>query len=228
MIDRTPRLFLPMLKPEDVIPYLAKGEKHWRVGFSAHALATTWFAANGIPPAVHAVLQGHDRFRDAELVDGIFERKTCLQDDVRGESQTDLLAILGIGHELAVAAVEGKVDESFGPLVSQWLTEEPDKQHRMDKLVKTLEISNSDISTLRYQLFHRTAAAIYEAKRYRASVALLLVHSFSTKQSGWTDYAAFVRAMGFADEPERGKVLGPKHLSTVELYTAWVADTCPN
>jgi hypothetical protein len=32
--------------------------------------------------------------------------------------QTDLLAILGLDRNLAVAAVEGKVDESFGPLLS--------------------------------------------------------------------------------------------------------------
>jgi hypothetical protein len=52
------------------------------------------------------------------LVDAILERKTDLRDGVRGRSQTDLLAILGLDRNLAVAAVEGKVDESFGPLLS--------------------------------------------------------------------------------------------------------------
>ena len=68
------------------------------------------------------------------------------------------------------------------------------------------------VSCLRYQLFHRTVAAIHGAERYRAPTALLLVHSFSPAEarSGWADFAAFVRAIGLDDWPRAGEVLGPK------------------
>jgi hypothetical protein len=57
-----------------------------------------------------------------------------LRDGVRGPTQTDLLAILGRRDVLLVAAVEGKVDESFGPFVSEWLTDSPDRRNRLDML----------------------------------------------------------------------------------------------
>jgi hypothetical protein len=163
MSVRTPRLHVPMLKPRDVIPHLGKGEAHWQAAFSAHALATTWFKANAFPPRVQAILDGHDRFRGAELVDAILERKTDLRDGVRGPSQTDLLAILGIGSALAIAAVEGKVEETFGQLVSEWLGDEPsvsvskgskDKQVRLGRLKNVLDLEQQDVSSLRYQLLH--------------------------------------------------------------------------
>jgi hypothetical protein len=146
MINQVPRLHVPMLAPADVIPHLGRGEAHWRMGYSAHALATTWFRHNGLPPAVSALLDRHDRFRGAELVDAILERKTDLRDGVRGASQTDLLAILGIGPGLAVAAVEGKVGETFGPLVPEWLTDNPDKRRRLSALAKALDVAGRDVS----------------------------------------------------------------------------------
>ena len=117
-----PRLHLPMLQPGDVVPHLGKGQLHWREGFSAHALATTWFRSNALPAPVRTLLDTHPHFAGAELVDAVLERQTSLEDGIRGHSQTDLLAIIGLGPALAVAAVEGKVEESFGPLIADWAT----------------------------------------------------------------------------------------------------------
>lgn len=216
-----------MLKPTDVIPHLGKPELHWKPGHSAHALATTWWRHNELPPAVRGLLESHPAVRGAELIDAVLERKTDLRDGVRGQTQTDLLAILGIGSKLAVAAVEGKVDETFGPLVCDWLTADLGKQTRLAGLVKLLGMSGHDISTLRYQLFHRTAAAIYEAERYRAGTALLLVHSFSAKRCGWSDFQAFVQAIGLTDSPAPGAIFGPKRVAKVDLYAGWIADQLP-
>jgi hypothetical protein len=210
-----------------VIPHLGKGQAHWRQGYSAHALATAWFMHNGLPPTVRALLDGHDRFRGAELVDAILERKTDLRDGVRGQSQTDLLAILGLGRNLAAAAVEGKVDESFGPLISEWLTDDPQKHSRLGALTKLLGTTGHEIFVLRYQLFHRTVSAIYEAERYRALTALMLVHSFSARRSGWADFTAFVRAIDLTEDVKPDEILGPKRVRAVELYAAWLADKLP-
>jgi hypothetical protein len=103
-------------------------------------------------------------------VDAYLERCTELGDGST-PSQTDVLAILRLPDEIAIMAVEGKVDESFGPLVSDWLREAAPaskKPARLKRLAETLGIDVSVCETLRYQLLHRTASAIYEARRYHA------------------------------------------------------------
>ena len=216
-----------MLKPDDVIPHLARRELHWREGHSAHALATTWFRGNGLPRAVCALFASHDIFRDAELVDAILERKTNLRDGVVGQSQTDLLGILGVGLGLAILAVEGKVEESFGPYVSEWMDNTPARTRRLGVMTSLFGVSGHDVSTLRYQLFHRAASAIYEAQRYRASMAMLMVHSFSDKQSGWNDFAAFTLAISLTRDAKPNEILGPVRVGDINLYAAWLADGLP-
>lgn len=67
-----------------------------------------------------AVLDQSRELNGVELVDAWLER--CTLGDRRGSaSQTDLLAVLGIGDELAVMGVEAKVTETFGQLVSEWI-----------------------------------------------------------------------------------------------------------
>ena len=78
--------------------------------------------AKGVPGPVPAVLHKAEEFRGMELVEGFFEKETGLRSRGR-PSQTDLLALIGDGEGFAVLGVEGKVDEPFGPLVSEWLVD---------------------------------------------------------------------------------------------------------
>lgn len=173
-----PRIAVPLLKAEDVIPHLGK-PTHWKQGRSAKAVADSWFNANDIPPRVRVVLDQSPEFRGAELVDAWLERCTDLGDQRGTATQTDLLAVLGVGDELAVIAVEAKVTESFGPLVSEWIGEGGEgKEDRFQRLCALLGLDSGSVGDLRYQLFHRTAAAILEARRYRAKKAVMMVHSF--------------------------------------------------
>ena len=66
-------LNLPMLKPEDVIPHLGRGELHWKKGYSAQEMALCWFNAEGIPVKVKSVLDSCNDYKDVELVDAFFE-----------------------------------------------------------------------------------------------------------------------------------------------------------
>ena len=116
------RVAVPLLKAEDVIPHLGK-PTHWKQGRSAKAVADSWFQANDLPPRVRAVLDQSAELKGAELIDAWLERCTDLGDQRGTATQTDLLAALGAGDELAVMAVEAKVTESFGPLVSEWIGE---------------------------------------------------------------------------------------------------------
>ena len=104
-------------KPADVIPHLAQQERHWRKGYSAYELAYSWVNAGDIPANVRSVLDTCPDYAGAHLVEGLFERDVDLRTPGR-RSQTDLLAFVKLTHGNAVIAVEGKVEESFGPYVA--------------------------------------------------------------------------------------------------------------
>lgn len=107
------RLHVPLLKPEDVIPHLAK-PGHWRSGYSAQELAVAWWnAGNDFPQTVRRVLNTASEYVHAEFVAGFFEHQVDLGSPGRN-SQTDLMVIAGLYDQLATIAVEGKAEESFG------------------------------------------------------------------------------------------------------------------
>lgn len=216
------RLHVPLSKPEDVIPFLAKPE-HWKVGYSAYELATAWWTSrNDFPPQVRSVLETAPEYERAKLVDGFFECEVDLGSRGRN-SQTDLMVIAGLDDALGIIAVEGKVEEPFAEIVADWNTS-PGKQCRLEGLCRTLGLDITGAGGLRYQLFHRTASAIYEAKRYRCHHALMLVHSFSSSHTWFEDFAAFSRAMGIPIlQPDLCSAA--KACEGVSLRIAWVADT---
>ncbi|WP_348268811.1 hypothetical protein P8936_06225 [Edaphobacter paludis] len=216
------RLHVPVTKPEDVIPHLAKQEFHWRAGYSAQELAVAWAdAGNSFPASVRNVLKTAPEYAHAELVDAFFEREVELGTPGRN-SQTDLMVVAGLGKELGIIAIEGKVEESFADPVSEWNTS-PGKHARLERLCDTVGVRLEDASDLRYQLFHRTTSAVYEAHRYRCHHALMLVHSFSSTHRWFEDFAAFARAMGIpVDQPD--KCSPAKVCEGVSLRLAWASD----
>lgn len=219
------RLHLAMRQPEDVIPYLGKA-MHWKQGRSAKSLADAWFGANDIPGDVRAVLDQAPEYRDAILVDAFLERCTSLEDGRSTPSQTDLLAILDMRDGLAVMGVEAKVTESFGQKVEDWLDGGEGKEKRLDKLCVELGLSQSSILSLRYQLFHRTVAAMLEARRYRTSRALMVVQSFCPDTTGLEDFAAFVDALEYpAIAP--GQLTSSREIGGMELRLGWVSSLIP-
>ena len=216
------RLHVPLTKPEDIIPHLAMQEAHWKAGYSAQELAVAWAGAkNDFPVRVRAVLDTAPEYADAELIDGFFEREVELGTAGRN-SQTDLMVIAGLRDQLGVIAVEGKVEESFATRVSEWITK-PTRQHRLEHLCNTLQLDPANVGALRYQLFHRAASAIYEAKRYHCRHALMLVHSFSSTHRWFEDFAAFATAMGMPVE-RPGCCSSAVVRDGINFRLAWVSD----
>ena len=116
------RLHVPVLEAKDVVRHLAKQEAHWRLGYSVQELATAWVnAGNSFPRNIRDVLKTAPEYESAELIDDFFEREVELGTPGRN-SQTDLMVVVGLRGELGIAAIEGKVEESFAELVSEWNT----------------------------------------------------------------------------------------------------------
>lgn len=222
MAKSLPHIAVPLLRPEDVIPHLGK-PTHWKQGRSAKAVADSWFYANSIPEPVRNVLDQANEYRGAILIDAWLERCVDLGDGGR-PTQTDLMAVLGIGARLSILAVEAKVDESFGPTVDKWLAEEGDgKLSRLEMLCELFGLSFGTVRSMRYQFLHRTASAILEARRYRATDAVMLVQSFCPKDSGLEDFRAFFGAAGF-NGFDAGRLSEAKTVGGIRLRIGWVRD----
>ena len=224
-MSKLPRIHVPLLTPEDVIPHLGK-PTHWKEGRSAKAVAESWFRANDVPASVRAALDQAEEYRGAELIDAWLERCVDLGDGQR-PTQTDLMAVLGVGDELAVLAVEAKVDESFGPTVDEWLVGATEAKHRrLAYLAGLFGLDPAGCGPLRYQFLHRTASAVLEARRYRAKRAVMLVQSFCRDGSGFEDYAAFFAAVGLPGL-KVGVISERFEAGALELRVGWVADRLP-
>jgi hypothetical protein len=199
MIHCMSRFFVPTSGTESWRALLAKPDLHWKEGRSAWLLAHAWEEAGGFPPEVKAVLTSSDDsvIDGLEFVVGFPEYETPLPGGSR-PSQTDLLVLArNSSRQLVVIGVEGKVDEPFGPTVDEWLEgATPGKLERLGFLCEKLGLDASMVSELRYQLLHRTVAAMLEAKRFGAAAAVMMVHSFDAKGAGFDDFSAFGQVLG--------------------------------
>jgi len=217
---------VPAEAPEDWKPLLAEPEKHWRKGFSAHSLAYAWQGANGFPDSVQKVLQasGIRALHDLELLLGLPEHQVLLPPAGGAPSQTDLWVLANGVEGLVSIAVEGKVKETFGERVADWLGEHPSpgKDVRLRFLCERLGVTQSDIASVRYQLLHRMVSALLEAERFRSRHALMLVHSFSTANDGLQDYQAFAERLGGKAPVNAITDVGER--SGIHLHLGWVVE----
>jgi hypothetical protein len=124
------------------------------------------------------------------------------------------------GTRRATVAIEGKVDETFGEIVRDWLgpAPSPGKLLRLDFLAGLLSLDADDLTDTRYQLVHRTAAAKLEAALNGSDIAIMLVHSWGRQLDGFSDFRAFGELLGAEAQP------GEIHLSeSAGLWIGWVA-----
>ncbi|MBR0792155.1 hypothetical protein JQ631_23980 [Bradyrhizobium manausense] len=195
---------------------LADPVKHWRTGYSARTLAQCWEAADGLPAEVAALFGS-----DAELLIAIPEHKVSLRDAGR-ESQTDIFALIKADNRTIATAVEGKVNETFGPLIKDWFAEpSPGKQQRLKFLCDLIGVRCPPPDNLHYQLFHRTASAILEAERFKTDDAAMIVHSFSPENKWFDAYAAFVQLFGIIARP--GELAGKPMRDGRTMYFGWAS-----
>lgn len=223
------RLLVPTLGPSDWRRLLANPSTQWVRGKSAYVTAVAWEAARttprGLPLQVCQILDTHDDLRGAVLLLGIPEHRVYLPGGGHA-SQTDLWALLRKEDHLISLAVEGKSGESFDKTVGEWLTSaKPNsrKPSRLAFLRERLGLSHVEVTRIRYQLLHRTAAALLEAERFTADFALVLIQSFGGQNdaSSFSDFQAFGRLFDLElnlAELSEAKVPGKQR-----LLLGWVA-----
>ena len=222
------RIFIPTSKPEDWQQFLAEPEKQWRSGFSAKELAISWETAQGFPVEFQEVFQKGENadLRNLDLLLAIPEYQVDLPGGSR-PSQNDLFVLAKTAHHHLVSiTVEGKVDEPFGNKLDQWLRNASQgKQTRLNYLCDKLGLPQNLPGEIRYQLLHRTASALIEAKRFNARYAMMIVHSFSSEHKWIEDYQAFLNLFGV--EGEVNEIVKLTQQNNISIHAGWIVGKSP-
>jgi hypothetical protein len=197
---------------------LADPVKHWKTGYSAKALAYCWEEAQGFPEEIINLFSDTE-FEGSEFLLGVPEHQVPLPGGST-KSQNDVFVLAKNGEGLISIAVEGKVSESFGPTLGEWFRDESEgKRVRLDYLKDKIGLSGDLDPGVRYQLLHRTASAVIEAKRFNAQTAIMIVHSFSQRNEWFDDYSAFLGLYG--KSADIGELVSLCDVDGVKLYVGW-------
>jgi len=219
-------MYLPSTGPHDWQWLLASPGKHWKHGASAMALADAWEHADGWPAPVATVLASDPDLSELDLLLAIPEHEVPLPGGSR-PSQTDLFVLARrAGGDLVAIAVEGKAEEPFGDhTVAEWRADDsPGRAKRLGYLLEVLDLADDKrLAEIRYQLLHRAASAVIEARRFGAEHAAMLVHSFASDDAWFEDFAAFAALYGAT--AEKGSALPVRSFDDVRLHLGWVSDS---
>jgi len=217
------RIFVPTESYRDWQRLLAKPELHWKAGYSAMTLARSWDEQEdqGFPPEVGDALAAAQasQLENLSLLLALPEYQVALPGGDR-PSQTDVLAIARGDAGLVVVAVEGKVDEPFGPTVGE---RRADRTRGVDErlrfLTDCLGLREPIPGSIRYQLLHRSASAVLVAEQFRAVAAVMLVHSFSPTNKWFEDFLEF--AALFRVRPDPGGIVAVGQRRGIPLFLGW-------
>ena len=216
--------YIPTSGIEDWRKLLADPEKQWRTGFSARSLAYAWESAKGFPAEIQDLFTRCDQpaFHNIELLLAIPEHQVPMPPYSGHPSQNDLFALAKDNEgNLIALTVEGKVSESFDKNLSEWNAENSSgKKKRLAFIQETLGLTDEIPAIIRYQLLHRTASAIIEAKRFTAKSAVMVVHSFNQSDLWFDDYRAFLEIFSVRDATI-GKLHFLTEVSGIKVYSGW-------
>ena len=197
---------------------LADPVKHWKTGYSAKALAYCWEEARGFPEEVLELFKDTD-LEGAKFLLGIPEHQVPLPGG-NTKSQNDVFVLAKNDSGLVSIAVEGKVSEPFGPTLGEWMMDaSPGKITRLNYLKEQLGLTDELNMNVRYQLLHRTASAVIEAKSFGAKTAAMIVHSFSQENEWFDDYSVFIGLYG--KSAKVGDLVFVRNIDGIDLYLGW-------
>ena len=175
---------------------LAKPDSQWRRGFSAFETAVAWEKAScyaaGLPESIAQLFRG-SIFGEAKLLLAIAEHKVSLAGGL-ADSQCDVWALLHTAFGGVSLSVEAKANEPFGEgneSLKDWLVAGKSERSRGNREDRWAHISAHLPSAAKeaylavpYQLLHRCAAAVIEARRFGLPNAAFIVQSFAPQLFG--------------------------------------------
>lgn len=208
----------PTKTAEDWRWVLQDPEKQWRQGFSAWALAHSWEAAQGFPPEIQHLLHLH--FSNVTLITGWVEHQVAMPG--RGKaSHNDLLVQATCSEGDLCIAIEGKVNEAPGNTIDEWHDHNTNREVRLSGILDTIGLPRAIPGTIRYQLLHRMASPVIEAREtFNANHAVMIIHSFSQVDAHFPDFAAFVDLYGIT-HPQINQLYYLKTVDNIRLYAGW-------
>lgn len=196
---------------------------HWKPGKSACRIASAWEKSNpNLPPEISGLFDA-----PVKLLIATPEHNTPLKGR-GGASRTDVFALVCKNGEKCALAVEGKVEEPFGnETVEEWLKSKNHSDNRITRLshiLCQLDLSYQEAKDIPYQLLHRTACAVIEAKRFGVPCAAMVVHSFSCHPNGFGDFENLLCALRVEKPVTAGKlykVAKGNIPSGIPLFIGW-------
>ena len=208
---------------------LANPDRQWKPKFSAFEAAVSWENAastgSGIPAPIEKLLH-QGGYHDLHLLFAVAEHKVKLLGG-NADSQCDVWGAVKTSSGILSLSIEAKAKEKFGDdILEKWLRDGKDKKladrnRRWEHIRKNLPVSDS-FHLVRYQILHRCAAAVIEAKRMGFQHAAFVVQAFNTPDRSFRDYAMFCSALGIP--ASRGSLAGTS-VGGIPLSIGW-AD-CP-
>ena len=136
-------------------------------------------------------------------------------------SRCDVFAHVGTEHGTGAIGITAKADDGFGQTIRKWQKDRKGGgRERLSAICHTLETRYPPPLGLRYQPFHRLAAAIYEADERQADYAGMIVQSFSSRRTGFDDFKAFCELLGVNLVP--GTPCWTTRNSSRRILLAWV------
>jgi len=207
---------------------------HWRRGYSAMEVAASWEGAagraSGLPEPLELLFKDSP-FSNPVLMVGIAEHKVRLAGQ-GGDSQCDVWALLNASQGVVSLSVEAKAKEPFGEKnesLARWLragkslNSPKNRLRRWDDVMKNLPVAQDGVYfEIPFQLLHRCAAAVIEARHLRLQRAAFVVQAFGAPDQSFQAFAGMCAAMGLV--AERGRMMFTT-VGEVALGVGW-AD-CP-
>ena len=189
------------------------------------SLAYSWENAKEIPTEVHALFKeaNDTALHDVSLAIAIPEYKVSLAGGT-SPSQNDLFALLTYTGGLISMMVEGKAREDFDVTLGDWKKRTSAKgvKARMADIMDHIGLNKPIPDNIRYQLLHRTASAVIEAKRFHALYAVVLIQSFvnDDAENHFEDFCNFINL--FNEKPIKNKLIEISKPYEKQLFAAWV------
>jgi hypothetical protein len=209
---------------------LASPDTQWQRCYSAFETAVSWEYAStsstGLPQPIAALFRD-TIYENPVLQLAIAEHKVDLPGG-RAASQCDVWAVVKTSRGMLSLTVEAKAKEPFGDdILARWLvaggTDESksNRKTRWNYVQSHLPKSDSFLQ-VRYQILHRCAASVIEAKRLGFQHAAFIVQAFNTPEESFQNYAAFCQALRI---PGKRGSLATASVDGVSLSVGWAE--CP-